>query len=354
MRTSHRVIAGLLGGGMFAAVTHTAIMDAGGYLKSGEMPMLLGLGLCAAGGSYLSGELWRSGAKLLAGLLIVGVVVAELSNFQRTLERLSVLHEKRLAPATDAQDMKRRAEIRLTAARNALARFTSDSPQLRAALARQHDTAVSTSRAALDRFCGKSCREDNARRTDIAAAAVTTARQSQVRRRHVAQAKVRRAETALAALPGTREASPVAAWFKYETRTLVITRSATISLAALLLATVLLHLAARVPPAAAPVPVPPSAKPAEFSHDVANVFLSETIRADVAGRIGVLELLERYHTWCGETDREPLPDREFGSALVALIQSYGLPTEGEGAHRAIAGIAWRTPRRIENAEAVVD
>lgn len=90
METIDRVICGALGASMFASVTYVAVMEAGG-VTSEDAPILITVGLGAIGAAYYTGHAWRTGAWPIAVLLVLGIIAAELSNFQRTLERLAVL-----------------------------------------------------------------------------------------------------------------------------------------------------------------------------------------------------------------------------------------------------------------------
>jgi hypothetical protein len=78
-------------------------------------------------------------------------------------------------------------------------------------------------------------------------------------------------------------------------------------------------------------------------QEEADRFARTAFRPDPAGRVYLRDLRARYHSWCAEREREPLPDHVLGAALNALFASVGLYREGAGAEAAIPGIAWTKP-----------
>ena len=357
MQTIDRVICGLLGASMFGSVTYVAVMEAGG-VTSEDAPILITVGLGAIGAAYYTGHAWRTGAWHIAVVLFLGIIAAELSNFQRTVERLAVLRETRLVPVQQAKDARARAEGRITRARQEVERLTADSPRLIAAMQRQQQVADAAAERSAGRHCKDRCIRESGRQIELAAAEVASAREELDHKRANAAAELREAINALAAIPPARPVSALANWLGVDPRTTVIVQSTTIGVAVLVLAIGLLHLAGR-----GPVPVAQSARdealgtlphttpgvadegrrliaqePRETPHGVADRFLLDAVYPTPSGSVAVDDLRDVYLDWCDRRHREPLPDEEIAGAINDIFRRVGLPVIDVDGTRVVIGV----------------
>jgi len=324
--------------GIIGCVAHAAVLAAGGYGSVGA-PLLLALACGLAVGSVTIGFAWRERrytiAVLIGAALIAGEGYALLLTGERTLEA----REARQAPIRAAQTARDRAEARLQMAEQAVA-AAATTPRLERALTAKAAANTAAIEKAAERTCAVNCRTLLAQQVDAAAAEVGAARAELAGVHRAAAAELEAARAVLAALPAPLSASPLADRLGLEGWQVDLAAAALASLAANGLGAFLLAFAAH---GRHQTHTPTEAKADLPERDVAaeaDAFARATFQPAPGGRVGIVDILEAYHSWCRARGLGPLPNQEIGAALSKLFGNVGLYRNGSGAAAEIVGLGW--------------
>lgn len=381
MKLLVKILAGLVGASIIGCVVHASIMASGGY-DWASSPMMVALGCGLAIGSICVGVALGDRRFMLGGFLIIALGAGEIYALLQTAERTIAHREKQAAPLREADHKRAKAQSRIAAAAAAVEKAKADTPRLTAALAAKTAADAAAITKAAEKGCRENCRQLLQQQVENAGKEIGEARAEIAANENEAAAELAAARQALEDLPDPVSASPladrtgIAAW-KIDLTAAALASIAANGLGAALIAFAAHGVAARrrqPEPAHAttvalvevvdPVPTPPPApadtlprlvkgqkaarqlpKPERRDADAeADLFARKTIAPDPAGRVYLRDLRKGYHSWCRETDRDPLPDQDIAAALNTLFRRVGLSVEGKGADAAIEGIAWRAER----------
>lgn len=370
MRLVDRAFAGVSGIGIFAAVTYVAIQDAGGVTAE-DAPIYVAVFFAICAASWYTGQAWSNGARITSICLFLGVIFVELASFQRTIARLIEVRLDRDAPALEAERSRNAMIARIVELKSSLAATQADKSNITAALARQDVIAARTAENALARTCGKSCRTDNAAQIKLAANGVAEARQQYRREVSIAAHNLKEAQDKLAAMPAGRAGNPFANWLGIDPVTQIVLQSGTLSIGVLLLATGLLHIAARHNAVRQSERKTHKAQDAdhflqaesceirlhtqdtstqESAHDVAALFLSDTCeRCDNGGSVSIQTLKLLCPAWLHSTGLDYLTVQDVGKALLDIVKHFGAEVGAVDGAPSIKGIRLKIqgPKHIE-------
>jgi hypothetical protein len=367
-----RVIAGAVGLGIFAAMTDAAVEHAGGY-NTLEARLLMALGVGAAAAALLSGVAWRDGARGLAVLMLVGAIVAEAGNLQRTAERLAISREAQQAPARNAAERRAVLARHLKRARERVTEAERPTARLTAAIEREQQVAVTVAEKSAERGCASNCRKLLQAQVDAAAVEIQAARSEQDERVAAARANLKVAEAALAAVKIPPAPSALARWLDLPARYLDLGYAGAMSFAMLTLGLAMLHYAgrpgsgrdkdvtqteavgadARVTRLAGAEPAndvtrhkrpqkllpPPDPRAALEEIDAWAV---ATIKpAGSRSKVTIGDMRAAYLVWCEHEGRQAVCEQFFHRAMPKMARDAGLDV-GRGLNPSVAGVRLET------------
>lgn len=346
----YRIVAGIVGASVFGVMAHAAVLHSGGY-SSDVAPVLIVLSLAAIAAALISGDAWHGGQRWLAAFLMLGVLVAEYTNLQRTAEHLAVTRTQAVAPLAAVTQKRDALQEKIVTLRADVTRFAS-SERLERALQRQKQVATSIATKAAERGCASNCRALLQAQSDAAADEVSAARQDLGRLRKAALDKLRAAELDLSRLPVPREISPLASWLHLPAHWLDLSHAGGMSIAMLLLGAGLLHYAGghtglvtqakivtqaeNVTRIAEPVRAEvvtqtkalPAPDPADMLKEL-DEFAMATIKPANRGKASIGDIRAAYLVWCDQNGREPICERFFATAMTKMLRDVGLEPKGD-------------------------
>lgn len=370
------IIAGLVGAGIVATVVHASIVAAGGYdSPAAWITVALGCGLVV--GAITIGICWRERRYGLGFAIMACLLAGEAYTLLLTAERTTAAREAKQAPLREDLERRRQALKLLADAEAAFARL-SDTPRLMRAIAAKADADTTAQTKAAERGCAVNCRALLEAQVREAAKELEAARIENDGIRSDAMQRLVEAQTAVASLPPTVSASPLADRMGVDPGHLDLAAAALASIAANGLAACLLAFASHarrekpvpvIEPAAAalvvsapieasptsamieaaaePITEPPgireAERKAESERDVkreANAFAVTAFRPADDGAVLVSDIKKAYRDWCASRSLEPLPDHEIAGALRDLFARVGLDVEHAGSQRKVLGITW--------------
>ncbi len=360
----YQVVAGIVGSAVFAVMAHTAVLHSGGY-ASDIAPVLIVLSLAAIAAAFISGDAWRSGKPTLSVLLMLGVLVAEYTNLQRTAEHLAATRTQQAAPVTRQLNVKRSMEKRVTELRSQLSTL-STSERLRRALDAQRKTSSTIALKASERGCASNCRKLLQSQADVAQNEVTAARDALKLRRDAIVAELRTVKSKLDALPTTRPISPLASWLALPSHWLDLSHAGGMSIAMLLLGASLLHYAGghglqsnvtqsgsvkrerdvtHISDVTHAVDVTlnavdtPRLEAPDKQREIQSIddFATSSLKPAERSKATIGDLRASYIAWCDQQNREPACERLFAAVMLKLVKHVGLNVK-DGVNPVVHGI----------------
>lgn len=335
------LIAGVVGLGVLAAMTHTNIIASGGYEATGA-PLLMALAAGLAIGAIAIGLAFDHGRKVIGSLLIAALVAGELFMLQQTAERTLVHRDQQAAPIRAASDARGKAQARFERAEKAVQR-ANESERLKQAIAAKAAADQAVTDSAAKRGCASNCRKLLQAKVADAAREVELARAELSIKQREARAELDAARSALAALPAIRSVSPLADRLGIAGWMVDLTSAALSSLAINGLAAFLIAFGAPAIMGSSSRPTWAKTKAPRDATADAEQFASLHLRWDENGRVCLPEMCAAYHEWCADKQQNPLPNEEIGRALYSLFFARNLTLEQDDEGPFVVGVSMAQP-----------
>ncbi|MEM6496031.1 MAG: hypothetical protein AAF709_04815 [Pseudomonadota bacterium] len=349
-----RGLAIVAGCAILVATAHVIIEHTGGYgSDNAVLTMAITGGIMV--GALAIGDALARGHRVMAILIGLCLVSAELFGLIGTGERYVAMREERQAPIRMQERNIDKARQKLQDARAALSAAPTTSARLQTALAAEKAVDATVARDAAKKGCASNCRKLLDKQIAKASAEVIAARAEIRQQRRRLANDVEAASAALAALPSPTKAATLADRLGIARWMMDLIIAALGSLAANGLGATLLaygaHASDRKPKANAETEHASVEKAASTAknartnppaiadeHEHISTFAQACFDHDPGARATFNDMMMAYQTWCFERKSSRLPASRVSELLAELVEHVGLTVEQQDDEPVVLGL----------------
>ena len=322
-----RWLAGAVGALILGAAAHVTIEHTGGY-HTPHAILTAAIALGVAAGALTIGAAWSNRRYMIALWIALALICGESFGLLRTAERLVEERDRAQAPVAQVEQRRERLADELDRLHASLATLKS-SDRLGAALETQAAVAATVAAKSAERGCASNCRKLLEAQVEAASREVAAARAAMDARRTTIGREIDETKAAIAALPASRAASPLAERLGLEAWVLDVLAAVLGSVGANGLGAALLAFSAHQVAVADAQKGTPRATEADYRH-IAD-FASSCLEEASSGGSPLTEIEESYLRWSRQAGEPALPASLRAEVLRAAFDHLGFPiVEGEG------------------------